>query len=137
MYNGYLTNGIIKKIGRCYSLLFKVHALLRMPVLKSQINAYQDTINTLLVLMRSKCKPSSKKKCNSMKRHYPYHWGDTRKDIGCPALEKSLNASYQSPRNDIMLLQTRKIIVTCKWYTCLFSLPLQFNDDSVNVTLWH
>ena len=30
------------------------------------------------------------KKCNSMKWHYPYHWGDTRKDIGCPALEKSL-----------------------------------------------
>lgn len=79
-----------KKFGRCFSLLFKVHALLRMPVLKSQINAYQDTINTLLVLMRSICKPSSKKKCNSMKWHYPYHWGDTRKDIGCPALEKSL-----------------------------------------------
>ena len=133
-----------------------------------------------------------------MKWHYPYHWGDTRKDIGCPALvninkkmeesnrkinrdvpeelsnksemsrvmveinsirqmikSTTLNDTFvpnknlhlkkwaedldtkeaftsnieASVVNDIMLLQTRKMIVTCKWYTCLFSLPLHFYDE--------
>jgi hypothetical protein len=76
--------------GSAYSLLFQVHANLRMPVRKSHIAEYQDTINTLLVCMKSICRPSSKSECHSMKYHYPYHWGDTRIDLGCPANEKSL-----------------------------------------------
>jgi len=76
--------------GRSYSLLFQVHANLRMPVRKSHIAEYQDTINSLLACMKSICRPSSKSECNSMKYHYPYHWGDTRIDLGCPANEKSL-----------------------------------------------
>ena len=79
-----------QRFGRCYSLLFKVHANLRMPVRKCDITKYQDTINTLLVCMKSICRPSSKSECNSVKYHYPYHWGDTRTELGCPANEKSL-----------------------------------------------
>jgi hypothetical protein len=76
--------------GSAYSLLFQVHANLRMPVRKLHIAEYQDTIDTLLACMKSICRPSSKTECHSMKHHYPYHWGDTRIDLGCPANEKSL-----------------------------------------------
>jgi hypothetical protein len=79
-----------RKLGRAYHLLFEVHSLLRMPVAKQKLTEYQDTINELLVLMVDICAPSSKTSCNSIKFHWPRHWGDTRRQLGCSAAEKSL-----------------------------------------------
>jgi hypothetical protein len=36
------------------------------------------------------CEPCTKKLCNSIKFHWPLHWGDTRRQLGCSAAEKSL-----------------------------------------------
>jgi len=85
-----LTLPMKKKIGRAYQLLFRVHAALRMPVLKQELPEYQHMINDLLVRMVEINAPSSKTKCNSIKYHWPRHWGDTRRQLGCSAAEKSL-----------------------------------------------
>ena len=79
-----------RKLGQAFHLLFEVHSALRMPVSKHQLQAYQQTINGLLLLMVEICAPSSKTSCNSIKYHWPRHWADTRRQLGCSAAEKSL-----------------------------------------------
>ena len=79
-----------KILGRAYHLLFEVHASLRMPVLKQELPEYQHNINELLATMVEICMPSSKSECNSIKFHWPRHWSDTRRQLGCSAAEKSL-----------------------------------------------
>jgi hypothetical protein len=61
-----------------------------MPVLKFELPEYQQCINELLLLMVEINLPSSKSQCNSIKYHWPRHWADTRRQIGCSAAEKSL-----------------------------------------------
>ena len=79
-----------QKIGRAYELLFQVHHNLRLPVKKTAIQEYQNTIDSLLVMLRIMYRPFSKTDCNSYKFHAPIHWGQTRVEIGCAADEKSL-----------------------------------------------
>ncbi len=76
--------------GRAYELLFQVHASLRLPVNKCDLTEYQNTIDTLLVMLKRLCRESSPTDCNSIKFHYPIHWGNTRSELGCAADEKSL-----------------------------------------------
>ena len=78
------------KFARLYDLLFHVHTSLRLPVAKAGLSTYQQTINDLLEAMVEVCEPSVKSKCNSIKFHWPRHWSDTRREIGCSAAEKSL-----------------------------------------------
>ena len=68
----------------------KVHASLRIPLLKQDLAVYQGTINDLLTAMIVICTPSTKSKCRSIKYHWPHHWNDTRRELGCAAHEKSL-----------------------------------------------
>jgi hypothetical protein len=79
-----------KKIGKAYELLFQIYAALRMPLVKHEIAAYQNTINELLLIMLPMCVPAYQTACNSIKFHWPRHWGDTRRELGCSAAEKSL-----------------------------------------------
>ena len=76
--------------GRAYELLFQVHASLRVPVNKCDLTEYQNTIDTLLVMLKRICRESSPTDCNSIKHHYAIHWGNTRSELGCAADEKSL-----------------------------------------------
>ena len=85
-----LPSAMRQRFGRAYELLFQVHNNLRLPVLKRAINEYQNTVDSLLVMLKTICMPFSKAKCNSYKFHSPYHWGATRVEIGCAADEKSL-----------------------------------------------
>jgi hypothetical protein len=78
------------KFARLYDLLFHVHTNLRLPVAKTGLSTYQQTINDLLDAMVEVCEPSVKSKCNSIKFHWPRHWSDTRRELGCSAAEKSL-----------------------------------------------
>jgi hypothetical protein len=78
---------------RLYDLLFHVHASLRLPVRKDNLAQYQQMINDLLDVMVEVCAPTLpfiKRKCNSIKFHWPRHWADTRRELGCSAAEKSL-----------------------------------------------
>ena len=99
------------KIGEAYSLLLEVHASLRFAILKTDLPRYQGVINDLLramVDLNTKYTPSE---CNSIKYHWPYHWSDTRRELGCAAAEKSLerklgevqkrNFKYTNGRNDV------------------------------------
>jgi hypothetical protein len=78
------------KFARLYDLLFLVHSSLRLPVRTRELHGYQETINDLLDAMVDVCAPSTKSKCNSVKYHFPRHWADTRRELGCSANEKSL-----------------------------------------------
>ena len=86
----WLTAPTKRKLGQAYHLLFEVHSALRMPVPKQKLQEYQDTINELLLVLVEICAPSSKTACNTIKHHWPRHWGDTRLQMGCSAAEKSL-----------------------------------------------
>ena len=78
------------KFARLYDLLFHVHSSLRLPVATTGLSIYQQTINDLLDTMVEVCTPSVDSNCNSIKFHWPRHWSDTRRELGCSAAEKSL-----------------------------------------------
>ena len=62
----------------------------------------------MVIALNTKYTPSD---CNSIKYHWPYHWSDTRRELGCSAAEKSLerklgevqkrNFKYTNGRNDV------------------------------------
>ena len=68
----------------------KVHAALRLPLLKVNIGNYEADIDRLLELAVEVCAPSTPSGCASIKFHWPRHWTQTRLDLGCSAQEKSL-----------------------------------------------
>ena len=98
-------------MGEVYDLLIRVHAQLRIPLRKDKLSTYQTTINNCLKAMVPICRPHTPGDCKSIKFHWPYHWSDTRRDLGCSAEEKSLerklgetpkkNYKFTNGRNDI------------------------------------
>jgi hypothetical protein len=75
---------------RALDLLFEVHHLLRLHIIKANLQEFQDKVNALLVLLIQICGPHSKSGCKSIKFHWPYHWAQNRQELGCSAEEKSL-----------------------------------------------
>ena len=78
------------QMGEVYDLLIRVHAQLRIPLRKEKLADYQKVINDCLAAMVPICRPHTPGDCKSIKFHWPYHWSDTRRDLGCSAAEKSL-----------------------------------------------
>ena len=60
------------------SLLFEVHDGVRNPVDKDDLEIYQGKINCLLTTLVDIALPWSKSQCQSIKYHWPRHWGHTR-----------------------------------------------------------
>jgi len=60
------------------SLLLEVHHGLRNPVHKDDLDIYQGKINFLLTTLVDIALPWSKSQCQSIKFHWPRHWGHTR-----------------------------------------------------------
>ena len=60
------------------SLLFEVHHGLRNPLHKSHLDSYQGKIDFLLTTLVDISMPWSKSQCQSIKFHWPRHWGHTR-----------------------------------------------------------
>ena len=85
-----ISNATKAKFGRVFDLLFHVHSGLRQPVRREHLGRYQQTINDLVEAMLEINTPSTKGKCKSIKYHWPRHWSDTRRELGCSAAEKSL-----------------------------------------------
>ena len=85
-----LTPALQLQISETYCLLFRTHSALRNPLKKDALNVYQGTINDLLDRMVILCAPHTPSLCNSIKYHWPRHWGDIRIQLGCSAAEKSL-----------------------------------------------
>jgi hypothetical protein len=85
-----LTPALRLQISGAHCLLFKTHSALRNPLKKDGLRVCQETINDLLDRMVLLCAPHSPSQCNSIKRHWPRHWADTRRELGCSAAEKSL-----------------------------------------------
>lgn len=87
---GLVSNDTKKRNQNALNLLFEVHHLLRSHVLKANILEFQNKINDLLAAMIEICGPHTTSGCNSIKFHWPYHWGQNRQELGCTAEEKSL-----------------------------------------------
>ena len=85
-----LSRNTKQRLARAFKLLFRVHAGLRLRLRRQDTNMYQMDIDRLLAAMVDIITPYSKSKCNSIKYHWPRHWVDTRKTLGCAAHEKSL-----------------------------------------------
>ncbi len=85
-----LTNRTKIMFSKAYSLLLQVHASLRIPLSKNHVPQYQLDINKLIELMKIICAPTTASNCNSVKYHLPFHWLQTRLQLGCSANEKSL-----------------------------------------------
>ena len=123
-----LTPALRLQISETYCLLFRTHAFLRNPLKKVDLREYQGTINNLLDRMVILCAPHTKSKCNSIKYHWPRHWGDTRIQLGCSAAEKSLerklgeaqkrNFKFTNGKNNIevKILHLRYM---CKFTLCV------------------
>ena len=78
------------QIGDAYNLLYGVECALRYPLRKTKVHEFEQLVIRLLEAQIAICTPYSKSKCNSIKYHLPYHWGDTRVQLGCSPNEKSL-----------------------------------------------
>ena len=65
------------------SLLFEVHHGLRNPLHKDDLDSYQGKIDFLLTTLVDIGLPWSKSQCNSIKYHWPRHWGQTRQVRSC------------------------------------------------------
>lgn len=85
-----LSNATKKLFRTAYNLLLKVHAALRVPLAKRLVPHYQIDINELLRIMRTIFAFYTDNTSKAMKNHLPYHWLQTRIQLGCSASEKSL-----------------------------------------------
>jgi hypothetical protein len=85
-----LTPALRLQISEAFCLLLKTHSALRNPLKKGGLRACQGTINDSLDRMAILCASHSPSLCNSIKCHWPRHWGHTRRELGCSAAEKSL-----------------------------------------------
>ena len=79
-----------RKLTYAFKLLFRVYAGLQLPLLKSKCSQYQKNIDDLLSVLVEIHMPFSLSDCKSIKFHWPRHWVDTRRTLGCAAHEKSL-----------------------------------------------
>ena len=85
-----LCNATKKLFRTAYNLLLKVHVSLRVPLAKQLVPHYQIDINELLSCMRTIFAFTTPNPSKAMKDHLPYHWLQTRIQLGCSASEKSL-----------------------------------------------
>ena len=73
-----------------FQMLLKIHHMTRNPVFKTDINDYKKDHEEFLKMLIHICAPSTKTRRKSIKFHQPTHWYQTRIDLGCAAMEKSL-----------------------------------------------
>jgi len=76
--------------GEALKLLLEAHHMIRNPLRKCDLILYRDHFTKLISSLINICVPFSKSGCKSIKFHQPYHWYLTRLEIGCSAMEKSL-----------------------------------------------
>ncbi len=76
----------------CSSITVNTFLPLQKQVEKHVLRNTQELldINELLECIKHICERTSPSACNSAKYHLPYHWLDTRLQLGCSAAEKSL-----------------------------------------------
>ena len=73
-----------------FQMLLKIHHMTRNPVFKTEINDYKQDHEDFLQMLIHICAPSTKSCCKSIKFHQPTHWYLNRIEMGCAAMEKSL-----------------------------------------------
>ena len=76
--------------GEALKMVLEAHHLTRNPVPKAAINEYKNHMEECLKQVIQICAPHTSSACNSIKFHQPVHWYLTRIDLGCSAMEKSL-----------------------------------------------
>lgn len=76
--------------GEALTMVLEAHHMTRNPVRKDQINEYKKHMEKCVEVVIHICAPSTASGCNSIKFHQPVHRYLTRIEIGCSAMEKSL-----------------------------------------------
>ena len=116
-----------QKLTHAFKLLLRVYAGLRLPLLKSKCPQYQKNIDDLLSVLVEIHMPFSLSDCKSIKFHWPRHWVDTRRTLGCAAHEKSLERKLAETqkKNFKFTNQNRSKEVSVLWLffcynTCIF-----------------
>ncbi len=99
------------KSGICRGVLLKIHHMTRNRVFKTAINGYKQDHEEFLQMLIHICKPSTKSGCKSIKFHQPMHWYLTRIDMGCAAMEKSLEKMLRESQKNPSSLQTHASIL--------------------------
>ena len=112
----YLSLATKTVIGMAYNLLYAVECGLRSALRKTEVVEFELLIGRLLDVIIIICTPFSKTQCNSIKFHLPYHWGDTRVQLGCSPNEKSLEKKLAETqkRNFTFTNKRDDVEVTCK-----------------------
>ena len=108
-------------------MLLKIHHMTRNPVFKTAINGYKQDHEEFLQMLIHICKPSTKSRCKSIKFHQPTHWYLTRTDMGCAAMEKSLEKmlgeskkktfKFTNSRFDIEVYFLNWLLSKCTFFT--------------------
>ena len=118
----------VKRIRYCYT--YTLHLALRTPLLKTNAK-HQLDINELLECIKHICERTSPSACNSAKYHLPYHWLDTRLQLGCSAAEKSLERKLGEAKRNISHSQMENktgprysVCITFVRFTC--TIPMYF-----------
>ena len=94
-----------------FQMLLKIHHMTRNPVFKTDINDYKKDHEEFLKMLVHICAPSTKTRCRSIKFHQPTHWYQTRIDLGCAAMEKSLEKMLGESQKKPSSLQTHASIL--------------------------
>ena len=103
----YLQRSTKRRLAHAFKLLFRVYAGLQLPLLKSKCSQYQKNINDLLSVLVEIHRPFSLSDCKSIKFHWPRHWVDTRRTLGCAAHEKSLERKLAETQKKILNSRTK------------------------------
>jgi hypothetical protein len=88
--NDFLSEERRLEVAIAFELCLKVHSNLRRSVRKDKLVEYQNDIDELLLRSVEINRASTKSACKSIKYHWPRHWSQTREELGCAPLEKSL-----------------------------------------------
>ena len=66
----------------------------------------------------------------SIKYHWPFHWGDTRRELGCSAAEKSLERKLgESQKRNFKFTNGKENVEVCDIYV----LRLFFKSSNVGI----
>lgn len=101
--------------GRAYELLLQVHTSLRLPVPKCELKKYQNTIDSLMVMLKMICRESSLSDCNSIKFHY--HFIGVKQDLNLDVLQTKSPSkkNCQSLKKGTIVLRMENVASIHRW----------------------
>ena len=115
--------------------------MIRNPLKKCDIGKYKEHFMTLVARLIQICRPFTKSGCKSIKFHQPYHWYLTRIEIGCAAMEKSLERMLGETQKKPFKYTNSRFDVEVPYHICSRSIHLHMKayyiKPHVHISLMH